>query len=90
MITDLHVFDRSLSGDVDVNVGVEVSQLREGGLSARNLSDVLLADVEVAAKIGCGDEGGVVEGDLLGSCEDEVLGNFNSQLTKMILTPVTP
>ena len=75
---------------MDVDVGVEVSQLWEGGLCARNLSDVLSADVEVAAEVGCGDEGGVVERDLLGSCEDEVLGDFNSQLTKMILTPVTP
>lgn len=37
---------------MDVDVGVEVSQLREGGLSARKLSDVILADVKIAAEIG--------------------------------------
>ena len=58
------MLDWGLSGDVDVHVGVEVAQLREGGLSARNLSDVLGADVEVAAEVGCGDEAGVVERDL--------------------------
>jgi hypothetical protein len=75
---------------MDVDVGVEVSQLREGGLSARKLSNVILADVKIAAEIGWGDEAGVVEGDLLGSRENQVLCDFNSQLTKMILTPETP
>jgi len=35
-----------------VDIGVEVSQLREGGLSAGKLSDVILADVKIAAEIG--------------------------------------
>jgi len=70
VLADLHVLDLGLGGDVNVDVGVEVAQLREGGLGARDLADVLRADVEVAAEVGSGDDAGVVERDLLRSGEN--------------------
>jgi hypothetical protein len=67
-------------GDRHVDVGVQVLQLGEGSLSAGDLPDVFFPAVEVAAEVLHGDSGGVVDGDLLGTGEDEVLGDLDSEL----------
>lgn len=72
------MLDGGVGGDVDLHAGVEVLQLREGGLGAGGLADVLAAAVEVAAHVLHGDGVGVEDGDLLGPGQDEVLGDLDS------------
>lgn len=59
--------------DGDVNGGVELLELRGARLSAV-LADVALREIEVRAKIGELDRGGVLQGDSLDAGQDDVLG----------------
>ena len=59
--------------DGDVNGGVELLELRGARLSAV-LADVALREIEVRAKIGELDRGGVLQGDSPDARQDDVLG----------------
>ena len=90
MAAEVHELDGRVGGHADVDVGVEVLELGERCLGPRDLADVIEAAVEVPAHILNGDGVGVVDGDLLGPSEDQILGNLDSQLDRMRTTPVTP
>lgn len=74
------MLNRGVVGDAHVHAGVEVLELGERGLGARDLADVLGAAVEVAAEVLDGDGAGIVDGDLFGAGEDQILGDLDSQL----------
>jgi len=74
----------------DEHVGVQIFQLRQGGLCARYFAYMLGATVEIATDVLNGHEGGVVDGDLLGSCQDEVFSDLDAELNMSCVTPVTP
>lgn len=76
----LHVVDVGACCDIDLNTGVQVFQLGERCLGTCHFADVLLLSVEVAAELGDGDEGWVVEGYLFGACQDEILRYLYAEL----------
>lgn len=73
-----------------MNAGVEIFQFVEGGFSAGDFSNVFGAAVEVPANFFGGDLAIVEDGDLFGSCKDEILGDFYSKLYDMVGTPEMP
>lgn len=80
MIAGVHELDGGVSGNADIDVWVEILELREGGFCPRDLADVFMAAVEVPAHVLNGDGVGIKDGDLFGPSEDEILGNLDSQL----------
>jgi hypothetical protein len=67
-------------GDADVDSRVEIFQLGEGGLCSGYFSNMFRSAVEVPADVLHSDGVGIINGDLFWPSEDEILGDFDSQL----------
>ena len=76
--------------DPHVHARVQVLQLVQRGLRPRRLAHVLRPAVEVSADVLHGHRVRVVDSDLLGAGEDEVLGDFDAELGNEGSTPVMP
>jgi hypothetical protein len=72
------MFDGGVGADADLYARVEVFELCEGCFGAGDLADVFVPAVEVASDVFDGDGVRVVDGDLFGSGQDEVLGDLDS------------
>jgi hypothetical protein len=75
---------------VDINTGVKILELIERGFCQGEFPHVFGTAVEIATHLLWSDFAGVEDGDLLGAGQDEVLGDFDSELNGGTVTPDTP
>lgn len=69
---------------------VQLLELAKTSLGPRSLPDVSGLTVEVAGDIDEGDYVGVVDADFLGASQNQILGDFYSELDSALCTPESP
>ena len=66
--------------NVDIDIWVQIFELREASFSASRFPNCIFVAIEVSPDICDSNNGFVVEADLFWTCQNQIFCNFNSHL----------